>query len=152
MAGFMKDIAVPQVVLGCVLVAFFGGMSVTFLYAARHVSSVTDRDYYNHGLDYSKSSRQIAKGGTLGWRMTTRVRGDQLEVTVIDAKGSLVRGGKAHFVAQKSDGKVATTIPFIEPEPGVYRLALNPVPRGLTGQISFVTAEASMASRVVINP
>jgi FixH protein len=152
MAKIMKDLAVPQLFMGCVLVAFFCGMFATFIYAARHVSSVTDRDYYLHGLDYSKNSRHDANGVVLGWQMTTSVQNDHLEVSVTDAKGQFVRGGKAYFAAQMPDGRAAATIPFSEPEPGVYRVALKPLARGLSGHITFAAGAASMTRRVVINP
>ena len=152
MARNIREVAVSQVVMGCLLVAFFCGMFVTFIYAARHVSGVTDRDYYLHGLDYSKNSEHGAKGVALGWQMNMRVRGDHLEVTVTDTKGQAVSGGTAQFATQTPDGKLATATSFSESEPGTYQLPINRATRGLTGQISFVTVGASIIKRVVINP
>jgi nitrogen fixation protein FixH len=150
MANFTNRLTTAQLVICCILGTFFCGMTATFIYASRHVSKVTDRDYYVHGLDYSKDSQAIAKGAALGWQLTTRLNRDQLEVRVSDAQGLPVSGGTASFIPSVTEQAVVAPMLLTEQEPGVFRQSIPPVARNLRGQISFKTATAALSSKVVI--
>ena len=150
MAHVTSRFTTAQWVICSILGVFFCGMVTTFIYASRHVSKVTDRDYYVHGLDYSKDSQAIAKGTALGWQMTTRLYRDQLEVRVSDAHGLPVSGGAASFIPSATEQVVVTPLPLTEREPGVFRQSIPPMARNLRGQITFKTATAALSSKVVI--
>ena len=135
-----------QHLLVVILVLFACGMTVTFIYASRHVSKVTDRDYYVHGLNYAHDSQGNAAGVALGWDISPSVSNGFLHITVSDKNAHPVTAGKAYLLPEGATLK----LPFTEQSPGVFRLPLNPA---LTkGVITFSTSTASITKRVVIVP
>jgi len=104
---------------------FLAGMTFSLIKAAREVSRVVDRDYYNHGLLYAPSDVAGA-AARLGWQAAPLFRNGRLEIRITDRNGAPVAGGTL-TVTMKGAGAPGGTLTCEAPAPGLYSVPLIPV-------------------------
>ncbi len=103
---------------------FLAGMTFSLIKAARGVSRVVDRDYYNQGLLYAPVDAAGA-AARLGWRAEPLYGNGRLELRVIDRNGAPVEGGELTVTVEGAGRAIRGLTCGIE-APGVYCVPLIP--------------------------
>ncbi len=112
--------------------SFIGFLAWSAWQAANHGSQVTDRDYYSKGLRYTSTLLEKRAAEVLGWTLTTRISGRDLDFHMADAEKNRVSGarGTLHlYLPGDANGRLFA---LQEPAAGIYRLTL---PAGLQGTL-----------------
>ncbi|GFO65136.1 FixH family protein [Geomonas paludis] len=126
---------------------FLLGMGTTVFISIERGSSVTDPDYYQHGLDYAKSKTGAYNAG-MDWVMSASLAGRDLQVRVQDEKGTPVGGGKLLF--QTRHGNEKEVLPLSETAPGVFVAPWPVTGQGeLRGELLFTKGESVASQKVV---
>ena len=126
---------------------FLLGMGTTMFISIERGSSVTDPDYYQHGLNYAKS-RNGAYNQGLDWVMSASLAGSDLQVQVHDGKGAAVSGGKLLFQTRHGNEKEVLTL--AESAPGVFVAPWPVTGQGeLRGELLFTKGESVASQKVV---
>lgn len=138
-----------QSLLISIVLLFICAMIGTFYYASRHVSRVTDPDYYRHGVEYSNAMSAVRKGALLGWQMKQKLSGNLLEVSLADATGKPLAGGVLQFLPE-THGVTPVTLLFKEAGTGQFRAVLPEGTDELKGVLSFSIGDATIINKLVM--
>jgi hypothetical protein len=138
--------------LGLAMLAgvLLAGTAASMYAAVRLGSPVVDTDYYNHGLHYGRTGKGDADPG-LGWSMSAKLAGGQLEVKVKDRSGVAVQGGELRFESRLAGGAVGPVLAFAQSAPGIFRVT-RPVSRAgeLRGVLRFTRGEATASQKLIL--
>jgi hypothetical protein len=139
-----------KLALALILVTFFIGMATTMTVAARRVTPVVDKDYYNNGLHYDKTSGGLKNPG-LRWTLSASLAGDELQVQVRDESGAPVTGGELKFQPKQARKSAGAALLLAESAPGLFRAPRPTSPQGeLHGTLSFTRGEAATTQKLVL--
>lgn len=125
----MKKLFWPGVILTIGL-SFLAVTGWSIFRAATGASSVTDPDYYSHGLKYNSTSLEVKASQAQGWEITPRVDNDILTIklTTKDKESIPNCSGKVIFLSlaglKKQDSSAPPSADFTETSPGTYAAGL----------------------------
>lgn len=140
--------------LTAVIVLFLALTGWSILQAQRQVSSVTDRDYYSHGLRYNQTALERKAAQSLGWALNLQLDGRFLVSRLTDEVGRPVTGGNGGLLLLGSGAvdRPQAELPFQEVAPGLYRVQLPEQLQGqVPAQVTLTSAGASIQRRLLLN-
>jgi nitrogen fixation protein FixH len=142
-----------QPLLTVVIVLFLALTGWSIFQAQRQVSSVTDRNYYSHGLKYNETALERRAAQTLGWQLTLQLNGRTLELRLTDETGRPISGGSGNLLLDsRPGGGRRADLPLQEREPGFYRVALPDRVQGpVQGQVTLTSAGASIHRSLLLS-
>lgn len=112
----------PWPLLIVVLVAGFLSLTAwSFYRAARDASTVTDRDYYNHGLRFEQTRLEQQAAASQGWDAEASLDGRWLRLRLKDRQQRPVSAVRAELTLSGSDRSEILRLPLTEESPGIYR-------------------------------
>lgn len=136
-----------RIAIVLLIATFLLGMGTTMFISVERGSAVTDRDYYQNGLNYSKT-RNGAYNAGLDWVMSASLSGSDLQVRVNDDKGVPVTGGKLLF--QTRHGNEKEVLNLAETAPGIFVAPWPVSGQGeLRGELLFTKGESVASQKVV---
>lgn len=101
--------------------------------AATHGSEVTDREYYSKGLKYNTTMIEQRAASVLGWKLSSKLNKQQLQISLTDADGSPVVGAQGKLVFFQQAQVSNNSLLLNESSPGTY---LAELPSRLRGSIA----------------
>ena len=123
----------------------------TFYRAAHDTSTVTDPDYYSHGLRYNQTLLEQHAAESLGWQVTVSREGNALVATLGDGNRQPVNGARGVLTLFRADRPHPQQLPLQESAPGRYRTMLPPELAGeLAAEVAFERAGARLQRRLLL--
>lgn len=123
--------------------------------AALGVSSVTDANYYRHGLKYNSASVELQAGQALHWRLSPQLAGRRLTVRVVDGQEAPVSGASGELTLQPEGarpGAVTPPLALTSSGPGSYTVTLpDDVPRQVAANLTLSRDQVTVQRRLLIN-
>jgi len=143
----------PTFIISIVLA--FGAISWWSLdRAASGVSSVSDANYYSHGLKYNSTNLEIQTAQALGWTITPEVQGRRLTIQVSDAKENGISGcqGLIALSPETVEQKDLPPLALTDAGQGLYTAEIPPeLPTTFTASLSLRKGQATVQRRLLIN-
>lgn len=119
--------------------------------AAKGVSPVIDRHYYQHGLAYDKGELSRIKAQASGWRPKITISGDRLTVQLIDQSLRPITGCLGTVLSGQAGAVLPS--PLTEISPGLYEAGLPSLPvAGAELTLTIGKDDAGLIRRIFIQP
>lgn len=123
----------------------------SFQRAFKGVSSVTDPDYYSHGLRYNRSLLEQQRAESLGWQLHSRLDGKRLQVTLAGRDGVAVTGARGSAALIVPGRPQPLELPLAESSPGSYLMELpDEVSGELVVDLAFNRDGAGLQRRLLV--
>jgi len=113
-------------------------------------SRVTDPAYYSHGLKYNQSTIEEKTAESMGWQLTSAIKGDRLIFTLETGGAKPVAGCKGELLIFNGDNRLSLALR--EEKAGLYYAVLPERLTGsLTGDLLLQRGGARLNRRLLIN-
>jgi len=123
--------------------------------AASGVSSVTDANYYRHGLKYNRASVELQAGQALHWQLSPQLEGRRLTVQVVDDRQTPVSGASGELTLQPEGtrpGAVPPPLKLTSSGPGSYTVTLpDGVCQQVAANLTLTRDQVTVQRRLLIN-
>jgi len=113
-------------------------------------SRVTDPAYYSHGLKYNQSEIEERAAESMGWRLSSVLKGERLLFTLETESAAPVSGCRGELLIFNRDNRFSVTLR--EGKAGLYSAVLPKNLTGsLTGDLVLQRDGARLSRRLLIN-
>ena len=122
--------------------------------ASSGVSSVTDPQYYSHGLKYNRTSVETTAALTMGWKVTPFLSNSAIELTLTNKEGSSISGctGTVTFLLDPNSYSNVVTLALEDLGQGVYRAPLPAsIKPNTNAAITLSKGQATIRRNLLIN-
>jgi nitrogen fixation protein FixH len=132
-------------------VGFTAFTAWSFYRAAVGTSTVTDADYYSHGLRYNQTLLEQRAADSLGWQVAVSRQGNALIATLGDGNRQPVNAAWGMLTIFRADRPQPQRLPLQESSPGRYQTMLPPELTGeLAAEVAFERAGARLQRRLLL--
>lgn len=120
--------------------------------AATEVSQVTDREYYSKGLKYNSTMVEKRAASVLGWKLTTTLDNNRLQIDLTDAKGAPVSGATGSLTLFQHRDESSNTLSMNEALPGTYHARLSDQLKGeIAVRVNFEHQGARLSRQLLLS-
>jgi len=137
--------------IGALLVGFILLSAWSFRRAATESSTVTDANYYSHGLRYNQTLLERQASASLGWQTVPHLEGNRVTIRLFDRGRQAVAGAEAILTLLGTGTADNRRLPLHEVEPGLYRAELPGDLHGeLAADVTFQRDGADLHQRLLL--
>jgi nitrogen fixation protein FixH len=120
--------------------------------AGQGTSAVTDRDYYSHGLRFNETLLERKAAESLGWLVTTELRGHTLHFHLRDKNGTPVLEARGNLEIFFPGASTSVRLPLVNIGSGRYQINLpDKVSGEMSAHLEFERDGARISKQLLLN-